>query len=129
MKKYVCLTLCIVFCSCQSKTQIETAALMASADDSVLLTAMEHKLTPNDLHRLDRHYPQTLDKLNDYQPLNSQDIINLVRAGVSDEVIIHEIGATRSTFYLTPEDEAKLYQAGVSRRVILAMKATVDDSY
>lgn len=127
MKKLIALS--ILFCACQSKTQIETAALMASADDNVLFTAMEHKLTPNDLHRLDRHYPQTLDKLKEYQALNSQDIINLTRAGVADDVIIHEIKATRSSFYLTPEDEAQLYQAGVSRRVIVAMKATVDDSY
>jgi|GEM_PF-2651393 len=102
---------------------------MASTDDAVILTAMEHKLTPNDIHRLDRHYPKTLDKLKEYQPLDSQDIINLTRAGASDDVIIHEIAATRSSFYLTPEDEAELSQAGISNRVIAAMKATVDDSY
>ncbi|NGX26815.1 MAG: hypothetical protein K940chlam6_00740 [Chlamydiae bacterium] len=135
LKKISYFLFLLAICGCQSKSNTQTAALLsssaliASAEDSVILTALEHKLTPNDIHRLDRHYPKTLEKLEKYRNLNAQDIKNMTRAGVTDDVIIHEIKATRSSFFLTPEDERELEQAGVSRKVIMAMKQTVDDRY
>jgi hypothetical protein len=124
----------VILCGCQSKSSTETAALLsstliASANDQVILTASDHKLTPEDIHRLDRYYPKTLEKLENYRELNAQDIKNMTRAGIADPVIIHEIQLTRSTFFLTPEDEHELEQAGVSKKVIMAMKHTVDDRY
>jgi hypothetical protein len=128
MKLYLSLAL-FAFCGCTQSSRLDTVALVATIDDTVFKTGMDHKLTESDLDRLDRHYPGTLEKLKNYQHLEAQDVINLVRAGVSDDVIINEIHATRSTFFLTPKDEEELSQAGVSRRVILAMKHTVDDRY
>jgi len=80
------------------------------------------RLSPEDKKRLYRYYPSTLTKIENNDSLSLQDIKNLTRIGVSDDVIIYEIGATASLFYLTPDDETELEQAGVSYRVIQAMK-------
>lgn len=103
--------------------------LIASSDQNFILTEFSHKLTQDDIQRLDRYYPKTLEKIEKYQNLNVQDVINLTKAGVADDVITYEIRATRSAFFLTPQDERELQQAGVSRKVIRAMKDTVDDRY
>lgn len=79
--------------------------------------------------RLERHYPKTLEKLDNQRPLRMIDVINLTRAGFSDREIIHEIHATRSSFYLTPDDEQTLEQAGVSKRVIDEMKDSAYTRY
>ena len=135
MMKGFYLLMFAAFCGCQSKTDTQIAALssssslIVSAEDQGIYATFSHKLTPNDLHRLDRHYPKTLEKLEKYQHLNVQDIKNMTRAGVADDVIIYEVRATRSSFFLTPEDERDLEQAGVSRKVIIALKETVDDRY
>lgn len=103
--------------------------LIASSNQDFIKVAFTHKLTPNDLQRLKRNYPKTLEKIEKYQNLTIQDVINLTKAGVADDVISYEIRVTRSAFFLTPEDERELQQAGVSRKVIRAMKDTVDDRY
>jgi len=89
----------------------------------------EARLTKGDRNRLNRYYPKTLERIDKYQRLSLQDIINLTRSGVTDNVIIYEISATRSIFYLTPDDEKQLQQAGVSNKVMDAMKETSDTRY
>lgn len=101
---------------------IVTETLVAT--NGPIPTALEQKLTPDDIERLKRHYPKTLQRLENYKPLYMQDIINMTRAGVSDDTIIHEIHLTRSSFYLTPQNEQTLLQAGVSKRVINEMMDT-----
>ena len=134
MNPLVLSLLCLLY-ACQSRSKdLATAlspsqALIASSNEEFLLTALEHKLSPEDLQRLKQSYPTTLRKLKNSQNLTMQDIINMTKAGIADEVIVHEIEATRSTFFLTPEDEEELSHAGVSRKVILSMKDTVDDRY
>jgi hypothetical protein len=53
----------------------------------------------------------------------------MTRSGIEDKAIIHEIHVTRSSFYLTPADEQKIEQDGVSRRVINEMMDTTIDRY
>lgn len=129
MKKFVLLAL--FACSCASKgtdvATLPTESLVATTGP--IPAALIHKLTPEDTQRLRRHYPKTLQRLRDYQPLHMQDVINMTRAGVSDDTIIHEIRLTRSTFFLTPQNEQTLLQAGVSRRVIDEMMDTAVDRY
>ncbi len=129
MKKFLCLFL--ILCSCGSKGTDVAVLPMENliATTGPIPAALIHKLTPDDLQRLKRHYPKTLQRLEDYQPLRMQDIINMTRAGVSDDTIIHEFRATRSSFYLTPQNEQTLLQAGVSRRVINEMMDTAVDRY
>lgn len=135
MKKAIPVFLFAIFCGCQSEShfaasQSESSSfLIAATQDTFLQTALSHQLTPADVDRLERSYPLTLEKIQKYRNLNMQDIINLTKAGVADDVIIHEIRATRSTFFLTPADEQELSQTGVSRKVIRSMKDTIDDRY
>lgn len=101
--------------------------LVAFGDDdlSVLFVKNNSPLTREDVHRLDRHYPKTLKKINRNEPLQPQDIIHLTRAGVADPVILEIMKATESTFTLTAAEEQRLKQAGVSNKVIMAMKLKI----
>lgn len=57
-------------------------------------------------------------------PMTKSDIIELSKAGVSDDVIISQIRATQSTFILSNEEIIELKQAGVSEKVIDYMVRT-----
>ena len=131
MKKPLYISLCVLACSCGSRgtdvAALPSESLVATAGP--IPVALEHKLTQDDIQRLKRHYPKTLDRIRNYQPLHLQDIINMTRSGIDDRAIIHEIRVTRSSFYLTPADEQTLKQAGVSRRVINEMMDTAIDRY
>ncbi len=116
-------------CAKHSETRDIAAADTLIASTEMRFIASDTSLTREDYDRLDRHYPKTLEKLHNSKTLTSQDIINMTRAGLADEVIVYEITHTRSHFYLTPDDERHLEQSGVSRRVIMSMKHTTNDHY
>jgi hypothetical protein len=50
--------------------------------------------------------------------VTKQDVINMVKSGVSDEVIVNQIKATNSFIKLTNEEIIELKQAGVSNNLI-----------
>lgn len=131
MNKFLLIPLLALLFGCSSRG-IDIASLPM---DSLVATtgpipiAMEHKLTREDRDRLYRFYPKTLERIDNYERLSMQDVINMTRSGVSDDTIIYEISLTRSRFYLTPQDERTLEQAGVSRRVIHEMMDTSNDRY
>lgn len=56
--------------------------------------------------------------------MTQEDIIQLSQAGISDEVIINQIKATRSTFFLSNEEIITLKQANVNDSVINFMVET-----
>ena len=56
--------------------------------------------------------------------MTQEDIIQLSQADVSDEVIINQIKATRSTFFLSNEEIITLKQANVNDSVINFMVET-----
>jgi hypothetical protein len=62
------------------------------------------------------------DSLNEHT-MTVDDVIALSRAGVGDNVIIHQMKATHSTFRLSNNDILDLKKAGVSDDVINAMIA------
>jgi len=64
-------------------------------------------------------YSQESDSAD--QPVTFDEILELVEAGVSDEVIISQIKATGAYFELTSEDILFLKDQGVSDAVIKAM--------
>jgi len=110
-------SLLLLLCGCRSDM------------DPVPAIAISYRLDDADRNRLERSYPSTLEKIDDQRTLNLQDIKNLTRSGVADSVIIHEIQATRSIFYLTPEEVDELKHAGVSQRVISHMLETGKTHY
>lgn len=127
--------ICLLLLGCQHKSNEQTAlveqrSLIASNEiENLLVAQIDTPLTREDQHRLDRQYPNTLEKIYKNQKLQSRDIIHLTRSGVADSVIIEIIEETHSQFFLTPEDEQTLSQAGVSKKVISVMHSTTDTSY
>ena len=117
----------ILFCGCSGRVGIDTAAL--PSEQLIALSGNDLSgLTRGDKERLNK-YPDTLKKIDHAKPLTIQDIKNLTRSGVSDRAIIALIHQTRSTFYLTAEDEQELMQAGISNKVIEDMKSTASGRY
>lgn len=116
---------------CSSKG-IEVSAIPVEslvATVGPISSSLKHKLTKYDIKRLKNHFPMTLYRIYNYQNLLLEDVINMTRSGVSDDVILHEIRVTRSLFYLTLLNEKTLEQSGVSRRIINEMMDTAFDRY
>ncbi|MGH7981200.1 MAG: hypothetical protein ACREE6_17630 [Limisphaerales bacterium] len=60
------------------------------------------------------------------QPLSVADVEALVRAKVSDDVIISQIQNSHTVYHLSPQDIINLHAAGVSDKVVNYMIATVN---
>ena len=71
--------------------------------------------------------PQTMRRLEERRPLTPDDIISLVQAGVGDDLIIKQIGNSRTIFHLKSAEIIELKQAGVSEAVIDCMIDTLAD--
>lgn len=110
-------------------TQIRQDQLFAMNEETLPIRYESPELTNEDIERLGRDYPKTLERIKKGKPLTVQDIKNMTRSGVTDTAIITKITESRSLFYLTPDEEKDLTAAGVSTKVIDAMKATSDSSY
>ena len=62
--------------------------------------------------------PQTLQRIEQGQPLSLADIKALAKADVSDEVIISQIKSSRTAYHLSTAEIIELKDAGVSNKVI-----------
>ena len=81
--------------------------------------------------RLRAEAPQTYVKIDQGQPLQVSDVQALVRAGVSDDVIISQIQSNHTVYHLQAADIIALRNAGVSDKVINFMintPATIGDA-
>lgn len=67
---------------------------------------------------LARQNPQTLQRVDQGQPLGLADIKALSKAGVSTEVIISQVRQSRTVYRLTTAEIIDLKDAGVSEKVI-----------
>ena len=67
---------------------------------------------------LARQSPQTLQRVEQGQPLGLADVKALAKSGVSDEVIISQIRQSRTAYRLTTAEIIDLKDAGVSEKVI-----------
>ncbi len=68
--------------------------------------------------RLRAQYPQTLQRVEQSQPLTVYDVESLVKAGIGDDLIISQIRNTRTVYHLQTADIINLRNAGVSNRII-----------
>lgn len=57
-------------------------------------------------------------------PMSQEDVIALSKSGLSNDVIIGQMKATRSTFFLSNEEIIALKEAGVSNDIIAHMVST-----
>jgi outer membrane lipoprotein SlyB len=67
---------------------------------------------------LAREYPQTLQRVDQGQPLGLADVKALARSGVGDDVIISQIRNSRTVYRLSTAEIIDLKDSGVSERVI-----------
>ena len=67
---------------------------------------------------LSRQSPQTLQRIEQGQPLGLADIKALAKAGVSDEVIVSQIRNSHTAYHLSTAEIIDLKDAGVSEKVI-----------
>lgn len=81
-------------------------------------------LDDSDRDSLQHESPDTLKKIDEKKHLSTQDIVNMSKAGLSDDVIISQIKATKSTFSLSSQEIIDLKNQGVSQSVIDAMIQT-----
>lgn len=86
-------------------------------------------LEDSDRENLQRNSPGTLKRIDRGEPLSTSDIKNMSRNGISDDVIISQIQATQSTYYLNADQIVDLKNSGVSQKVINFMIQTGQQGY
>jgi len=62
--------------------------------------------------------PQTLARIDQGQPLTVEDVKSLVKAGISDDLVISQIRNSRTVYHLTTADILGLKNAGVDEKII-----------
>jgi outer membrane lipoprotein SlyB len=84
-------------------------------------------LDDSDRESLNRESPSTTQKIDQNQPLSTEDVKKMTKAGLSDQVIMSQIDATHSVFHLSSADIIDLKKAGVSQVVIHHMIQTAKE--
>ena len=92
--------------------------LVGAAVGAVVGGFIGHGMDQEQEARLRAQAPQTLQRVEQGQPLTEADVESLSKAGVSDEVIISQIRNSRTVYHLTASDIIGLKNAGVSEKVI-----------
>jgi hypothetical protein len=62
--------------------------------------------------------PQTMQRVEQGQPLTVMEVTALVKAGIGDDLVISQIRNSRTVYHLSTADIIDLKNAGVSERVI-----------
>jgi outer membrane lipoprotein SlyB len=101
-----------------------TGALIGGAVGAAGGAAIGASLDAQDRKNMEKNAPQTLRKIDNQQQLTPYDIQEMVKNGLSDEIVIDQIKATKSVFYLTSTQIIELKNAGVSERIISYMIQT-----
>jgi uncharacterized protein YcfJ len=77
-----------------------------------------HAMDQQQRETLEQQSPQTMQRVDQGQPLGLADIKALAKAGVSDEVILSQIRNSHVVYRLSTAEIIDLKNAGVSNRVI-----------
>jgi outer membrane lipoprotein SlyB len=93
-------------------------ALTGAAVGAVVGGLIGHGMDQEQEARLRTQAPQTLQRVEQEQPLTVGDVQALAKAGISDDLIISQIRNSRTVYHLTTADIIALKNAGVSERVI-----------
>ncbi len=116
---FIALTMCLA-----SECKAETGTLIRDAVETATGAIIGAALDESDRSSLEKQSPRTLKKIDNGEQLSTDDIKKMTRAGISDDVIISQIAATQSVFYLSSADIVDLKKSGVSQRVINNMVQT-----
>ena len=101
-----------------------TGALIGAGVGAASGALIGAALDESDRKSLDQESPRTTRKIDRGEQLSTDDIKKMTKAGLSDNVIISQIDATRSVFHLSSADIIDLKKSGVSQKVINHMIQT-----
>jgi len=93
-------------------------ALVGGAVGAVVGGLIGHGMDQAQEEQLRAQAPKTLQRVEEGQPLTVMDVQALVKAGISDDLIISQIRNSRTIYHLTTADIIALKNAGVSERII-----------
>jgi hypothetical protein len=94
------------------------AGLVGAAVGAVVGGIIGHGMDQAQEAHLRAQAPQTIQRIEQSQPLTVADIISLVKAGVSDDLVISQIRYSRTVYHLNSGDIIELKNTGVSERII-----------
>jgi len=93
-------------------------ALIGAAAGVIAGGLIGHQMDEDQQVRLRAQAPQTYVRVEQGQPLGIADVKAMVKAGVSDDVIISQIISSHTVFHLSAADIIDLHNSGVSDRVV-----------
>jgi outer membrane lipoprotein SlyB len=93
-------------------------ALVGGAVGAVIGGIIGHGMDQAQEAQLRAQAPQTLQRVEQGQPLTVADVQSLAGAGIGDDLIISQIRNSRTVYHLTTADIIALKNGGVSERVI-----------
>ena len=93
-------------------------ALVGGAVGAVVGGLIGHGMDQAQEAQLRAQAPQTMQRVEQGQPLTVVDVKALVKAGISDDLVISQIRNSRTVYHLTTADIIDLKNVGVSERVI-----------
>jgi outer membrane lipoprotein SlyB len=99
-------------------------ALIGGAAGAVGGALIGYALDEHDRAVMQERSPRTLQRIDRGEQLSIDDIKNMSKNGLKDEVIMNQIDATNSVFELSSDEIISLKKAGVSQRVINYMIET-----
>ena len=93
-------------------------ALVGGAVGAVVGGLIGHGMDQAQEVQLKAQAPQTLERLEQEQPLTVEDVQSLVKAGIGDDLLINQIRNSRTVYHLRTADIINLKKAGVSDKII-----------
>ncbi|MBS0653947.1 MAG: hypothetical protein JSR39_10545 [Verrucomicrobia bacterium] len=93
-------------------------ALIGGAVGAATGAIIGASLDSDDREVMEQKSPDTVKRIDDGEQLTTDDIKKMSQNGLSDNVIIGQIQATNSVYYLSTNEIIDLKNAGVSQRVI-----------
>ena len=93
-------------------------AIVGGAVGAIIGSLIGHGLDQEQEARLRAQAPQTMQRVEQGQPLTVPDVEALAKAGIGDDLIVSQIRNSRTVYHLTTADIIALKNNGVSERVI-----------
>jgi hypothetical protein len=93
-------------------------ALVGGAVGALVGGLIGHGMDQAQEARVRAQAPRTMERIEQGQPLTISDVQSLVKAGISDDLIISQIRNSRTVYRLSAADIINLNNSGVGERVI-----------
>lgn len=93
-------------------------ALVGGAVGALIGGVIGHGMDQAQEAQLNAQAPRTMERIEQGQPLTVTDVKALVKAGISDDLVISQIRNSRTIYHLTTADIISLKKSGVSDPVI-----------